>query len=376
MTIQTIFFDGTFLTNNAGIGRDARNLLEVLKSEFAWDVKIIYPKRRLISRKVKISSKPVSSILLQRLYSFRVAVTQKPDILNLPAGCIFIQPHLYGVVPENQKEIQYIIRLHDLFPISNPEWFRFYSNRIFETSLRTSLIYGRFLCDSQATQSALRTISEIAWSRSQVAYCPVRRLMSIPCNKCFACQNFLTPKSYLIAVGTIEPRKNHYGLVEAWVHVLPSLEANSALVIVGKKGWKSGRTTRKILSLKHSRVLWLQDVCDKGLNFLLANAQSLVSTSFEEGFNLPVAEALMAGTPVLISNNSVHKEIYNGFANFFDLNSKDSLTQGIVESFQTPGVSNREILSAKFNFDENMKILAKKMNLLIYQGTTNQKIED
>jgi glycosyltransferase involved in cell wall biosynthesis len=99
---------------------------------------------------------------------------------------------------------------------------------------------------------------------------------------------------FVLAVGTLEPRKNLSRVVEAFSLARPSLPAPWPLVVVGPRGW--GPTTRP-----RPGVECTGPVDDATLSGLYARARMLVYVPLEEGFGLPPVEAMRVGTPVVAS---------------------------------------------------------------------------
>jgi glycosyltransferase involved in cell wall biosynthesis len=118
---------------------------------------------------------------------------------------------------------------------------------------------------------------------------------------------YALPERYVLAVGTIQPRKNLDRLVEAFLRVR---EASGAvqLVLAGKPGWGAAPVLRQIAA-SGSAVRILGYVPDRDLPALLGGAEALAFPSLYEGFGLPALEAMACGTPVVCSNNSSLPEI-------------------------------------------------------------------
>jgi len=109
------------------------------------------------------------------------------------------------------------------------------------------------------------------------------------------------PDSYVLAVGTVEPRKGLDVLVEAMAKpYAPDLP----LVVVGPRGW--GEVDLSALAQKHGlaagRLRVLGMISDTDLAVVLRRASVLAVPSRAEGFGLPVLEALAVGTPVVHSD--------------------------------------------------------------------------
>lgn len=112
----------------------------------------------------------------------------------------------------------------------------------------------------------------------------------------------LIANNYILAVGTLEPRKNIDRLVEAY-HALPgSLREEVKLVVVGKKAWADEIADS-------ADVLFTGYIEDADLPYVYSGAKAFVMPSLYEGFGLPVLEAMACGTPVICSNRSSLPEI-------------------------------------------------------------------
>jgi len=108
---------------------------------------------------------------------------------------------------------------------------------------------------------------------------------------------------YLLAVGTLEPRKNFLMLLDAFVLMkkrYPSLPHKLALV--GGKGWKNSPLTRKISELGKGQVHHLGYIGDQDLPCVYSGASAFIFPSRYEGFGIPVLEARACGTPIIASD--------------------------------------------------------------------------
>jgi glycosyltransferase involved in cell wall biosynthesis len=113
------------------------------------------------------------------------------------------------------------------------------------------------------------------------------------------------PQRYVIAIGTVQPRKNYGRLIEAFASLgLPRSE--TALVIVGRPGWNSAAIESQAAQ---AGVILAGHVPDDEKAALLAGASAYALPSLYEGFGMPILEAQAAGVPVITSSTSSCPEV-------------------------------------------------------------------
>jgi glycosyltransferase involved in cell wall biosynthesis len=122
---------------------------------------------------------------------------------------------------------------------------------------------------------------------------------------------------FVLAVGTLEPRKNLPRLVEAYRALDPELQSRHPLVVVGALGWEAGQTLTALRSLGE-RCTMLGFVSDAALAELYRRCAVFCYPSLGEGFGLPVLEAMAAGAPVVTSNISSLPEVGGSAAEYVD----------------------------------------------------------
>ncbi len=134
---------------------------------------------------------------------------------------------------------------------------------------------------------------------------------------------------YVLAVGTLEPRKNLPRLIEAFAR----LDTKHELVLVGGLGWDTAETEAAIAGAE--RVRRLGHVGDAELRALYRGAALFAYPSLYEGFGLPVLEAMAAGAPVLTSSVSSLPEVGGDAAFYCDpldvASIRDGLARGLAE---------------------------------------------
>jgi len=115
-------------------------------------------------------------------------------------------------------------------------------------------------------------------------------------------------RPYVLAVGTLEPRKNLARLVQAFVALPEELRASHQLVLVGPQGWDVEETLHAAAA-RPADVAVLGHVDEARLHALYAGAECFAYPSLYEGFGLPVLEAMATGAPVVTSTESSLPEV-------------------------------------------------------------------
>ena len=134
--------------------------------------------------------------------------------------------------------------------------------------------------------------------------------------------------AYALFVGTAEPRKNLYRLLEAF-SLLPT--GQTKLVLVASSGWGGQELSTWITDLGlQDRVQLLGFVDDVTLETLYAHARFICYPSLYEGFGLPLLEAMKYGVPALTSNQSSMPEVALDTAVYINPLSLESIRHGLV----------------------------------------------
>ncbi|MGV1761069.1 glycosyltransferase family 4 protein [Rhizobium sp. A22-96] len=212
-----------------------------------------------------------------------------------------------------------VFYVHDLIPLSHPEFVRPEEPERHRRRMETVLQHASLiLCNSQVTARALRTFAQENNKRL-----PSIAVLPPGVEQCFqgAIDDFALPqKPYFVAIGTIEPRKNHMLLLRLWQH-LAERDGPKAppLVIVGKRGWENSHILAMLerCPALPGLVIEVPGLEDAALARLVAGAAALLSPSFAEGYGMPITEALALGTPVVASNIAAHREAAAGQAAIF-----------------------------------------------------------
>jgi glycosyltransferase involved in cell wall biosynthesis len=140
----------------------------------------------------------------------------------------------------------------------------------------------------------------------------------------------LVTGGYLLAVGTLEPRKNFEGLLDAFAALPAALQRQYPLAVAGGQGWHNERLVERLDGLAaQGLVRRLGYVSTEALPTLYAGARAFAFPSFYEGFGLPVLEAAASGIPVLSSAASAMAEVLGAEGVLVDPRDPAALREGL-----------------------------------------------
>ncbi|AZD11489.1 Mannosyltransferase [Pseudomonas chlororaphis] len=139
-----------------------------------------------------------------------------------------------------------------------------------------------------------------------------------------------------LMVSTIEPRKNHGFLLDAFERVWAS-GSQARLCIAGRIGWKCEALIERIRRHPelNRRLFMFNSLDDNSLEYAYSKATALVFPSYVEGFGLPLVEAMQRGLPAMGSDIPVFREIGGEFMAYFDLNDPQSLADLVIQQERT-----------------------------------------
>jgi alpha-1,3-rhamnosyl/mannosyltransferase len=159
---------------------------------------------------------------------------------------------------------------------------------------------------------------------------------------------FALHRPYLLAVGTIEPRKNVDLLLDAYSALPASVRDEFELVFAGPPGWAQTATKARLQQPPRG-VRYIGYVEEEAMPGIFAGATALVYPSLYEGFGFPVAQAMAVGTPVITSNVSALPEIAGGAAILIDPHSQAELRDAMRDLLTSSSTRSRLIQLGRTN---------------------------
>jgi glycosyltransferase involved in cell wall biosynthesis len=225
--------------------------------------------------------------------------------------------------------VRLISQIHDLLPITSSQYFHpDFRNNTFEPWLSLIVrISSALVVSSHVVKNDLEN-----WAQENGYELPLVEV--IPLASFIKPLNPSTSKRLLdkfVMVGTIEPRKGHEEVLDVF-EIMWQEGSRSELHIIGKQGWQVEDLMQRIM--RHPQLnkkLFMHGrLSDSEMLQHLSNSSATIFASFGEGFGLPIVEAAAVGTPLILRDLSVFREVTSSEALFFrDSSELLALIKGI-----------------------------------------------
>ena len=281
--------------------------------------------------RARVSRREIGDNLFHRINHQirRVSYCLTPDRHEpIPVGAIYlnIAQHLleYPIHFKwlrRRADVRAVFFVHDLLPLDYPEYFPEGSQSIFERRVNTMLTYGSaYITSTNAVCKRVREEIEMREKRgSPIHVCALPSPLAaaqIDLDR----RGPVPRRPYFVLLSTIEPRKNHLLILNIWREFASQGGEVPALVLVGGRGWEHEQVADMIDRCEAIRpyVFETSRLSSKALSHILMYAQAVLMPSIDEGYGLPVVEALSLGTPVIASNITVFQEITQRCATLID----------------------------------------------------------
>lgn len=139
----------------------------------------------------------------------------------------------------------------------------------------------------------------------------------------------------ILSVGTVEPRKNHLKLVEAFKLARANAPCPLRLVIVGREDTSAYGDKFKAAINGQTDIIWDEDANDEKLHQLFKECDFTMYPSIEEGYGLPIVESLWLGKPCICANSGAMAEVANAGCLTVDVNDPQKMADAILRMCAT-----------------------------------------
>lgn len=284
------------LSQRTGIGRYTYHLLDSLGKVDVKNDYILYAPKRPFDFKRRLPVFPYKNFK-PRVDCFGRG-PGRADIYHLPC------PDHIGRFPG-----KVVVTIHDLIHRAYPQGHTPSTIAMTEAHMRDITARAdKIICTSESTREDLHRFYTVP------AQCTCTVLNGVDHNVFHPLAD-KKDEGFILCVGTIEPRKNLQGLLQA----MAQIKTAAKLVVVGMKGWMTEEIMPRIAALGLTdRVVFTGFISDAELNVLYNTCRVFVFPSFYEGFGFPIVEAFCAGAVVVASKTSSCCEIAGDAALLID----------------------------------------------------------
>ena len=335
------------VTQSAGIGRYTRELVRALfalgaphaYTLFYATGKRVPPPVGPLPTGTRVRRLPFHDKWLARFWH-KLQLPIPVDLMTGPLD-VFHSPDF--TLPPTRARTRTLLTVHDLSFIRDPDSavpsLRAYLNRAVPRSVARA---DRVLADSEATKNDLGALFgtparkiDVLLSGVDARFKPARDPAALAAVRH---KYRLGSGPFVLALGTIQPRKNYVRLIQAfaqvvghWWQIGSDWMGDANLVVAGGQGWMFDAIFAEVKRLDlENRVRFTGFVDDADLPALFSAATAFAYVSLYEGFGLPVLEAMACGAPVIGSNTSSIPEVVGDAGLLVDPLDVDAIAAGLI----------------------------------------------
>ena len=239
-------------------------------------------------------------------------------ILLLDLNFDFYKANEYKSLRE--RNIPIITNLYDVLPVSHPEWFPPLAAEKFFIPWLTNVlkVSSDIIVNSESTLKDLKSLDCFS------SYSGLIHVAPLDVSGDLILKSLKRVKGQTLIVGTIEPRKGHEDVLNAFDN-LRNQHPELTLHIAGRQGWMVESLVDRIRHhpMLNRSLFWYSDCSDTELKTLYAESEITIIASKGEGFGLPLIEASRNGSCVIARDIPVFREIGSDYANFFATDSSN-----------------------------------------------------
>ncbi len=351
--MKKVFIDISEMVRLPYISGIQRVVIEILKEwvqtipDFASIMTFDYPRKeyRILDAKWFLSAAGNAKQMKKRWLHY----TESKKIEDFSEGDVFFDLDSAWISPLKRswllpqlkvQGVKIVVQIYDIIPVMHPEYCHAYTVLSFLEYLGAHLTNADLMiANAQATIDAMRVLTEETGS-------PMPETAVVPLGCDFSekkdavrDRNAVREKirkipekgKYILMVGTIEPRKNHAYVLNAFDQTL--FEQGVNLVFAGRIGWNMADFAERIQShpQQGKQFYHIPDGNDDEIAWLYENAYAVALPSLDEGFGLPIIEAFLHGTPVLASDIPVLREVGRNDCTYFKVSNTASFIEKVLE---------------------------------------------
>ncbi len=261
---------------------------------------------------------------------------------------LFFAPTSYIIPAFAPKNLRVIITIHDLVAFLFPSSHNKKAMIVERLTLKKALkkVSDVFVVSENTKKDLLNKFKLLNEQKIHLTPCAASKVFSKPVSEDelieFKDQKKL-PDNFILAVGTLEPRKNISTLIKSYVNI-KKWHPEYKLVLVGKKGWKYEQIEETLKKFQVEKdVIFPGYLKDDELQKIYKLAKVFVFPSLYEGFGIPPLEAMASGCPVVSSNKSSLPEVIGEAGILIDPTNAYKMADAISSLIENENVRNMMI---------------------------------
>lgn len=304
------------------------------------------------------------------------------NIHDMRAGDVFFEiDACWNVAPRRailyprlkEQNVRIVAFIQDILPITHPEYFGKLGNwaflgyigacindadEIVVTTEATRSSFHNLMREIQCTERSIHVVGlggDLRENRSE----------DTPENVDKSALEFVkSHDDYVFMAGTIEPRKNHTVVLDAFEDGL--LDEKIPLVIAGRVGWNSDVVVERMHRLEcNPNFVFLEQKNNATIQYLYQHAKVVAFPSFDEGYGLPIIEAMSYGVPVITGNVPVLCEVGGDACMYCDVDDPEQWKETILDLYENElNYSEWKTKAERFRpmtWDETVHALSKRI---------------
>lgn len=246
-----------------------------------------------------------------------------------PDCVVFFNFALHNILPGTKS----CVVVHDLSFIKYPEFVQEKNRRFLLKHVERSVKNAtRIIAISESTKKDIIHYYGIDASRISIVYPGVDAKLYSHKYDAGSLRKYGIEGKYLLYLGTIEPRKNISGIIEAYKDLPTKIKNEYSLVLAGGKGWNDKDIIEKIATFEGpGNIIQTGYIKSEDIPTIYREAEIFLFPSHYEGFGIPILESMAAGTPVITSRNSSLPEASGDAAFFADDKNPQEISSAIVK---------------------------------------------
>jgi glycosyltransferase involved in cell wall biosynthesis len=228
-----------------------------------------------------------------------------------------------------KNHVPSVVTIHDLIFLRFPEWYKPIDRKIYSRKAKFSCEHAdRVIAISEQTKSDIVHYFKTPEEKIDVVYQGCDPDFYEPWDKAEKqklTQKYRLPSSYLLYVGTIEPRKNLLQVIKARHRG----KLDIPLMVIGRSTPYINQIREYIAEHSLKNITFLQDIPNEDLPGIYQMADAFIYPSRFEGFGIPILEALFSRAPVITSRGSCFDEVGGPSSLYVDPDDKNELIHAI-----------------------------------------------